>query len=35
MNNTLKLTKPTIADQELIYDLFVEGVNLNVYQKEL
>ena len=35
MKNTLKLTKPTTADQELIYDLFVEGVNLNVYQKKL
>ena len=35
MNNTLKLTKPTVADQKLIYDLFIEGVNLNVYQKKL
>ncbi|MDO8453555.1 MAG: GNAT family N-acetyltransferase [Sulfurimonas sp.] len=33
--NTVKLTVPTIADQKLIYDLFLEGVNLNVYDKKL
>jgi len=31
----IKLTEPTIADKNLIYDLFVEGVNINVYQKKL
>ncbi len=31
----IKLTEPTIADQNLIYDLFVEGIDINVYQKKL
>ena len=31
----IKLTEPTVADEKLIYDLFIDGVEINVYQKEL